>query len=349
MQFIRIKHFLGLAIQVIGIALPVILFSGGESLAAESKANIEQNTESPAYSGAPIKYESKPDTFDFFFNFIDDLPIFIDRIDPVENAWPLFWIATSTLLLVEYDQEILDSSKRFSQELGLISDEVTGREGETVIDFSYIGLDLPVRIPSNLNSMMYFIGDGITHISIVAGLSIYGNNNNDFRANNTASQIMESILVTGTVVQILKRTTGRESPYRRTEDGGRWDLFPNQADYSENVSRYDAFPSGHLATAMATTTVLAANYPEKTWIKPTGYTLMGLLGFSMLNNEVHWASDYPLGIAIGWLSADIAIERGMKRRKIAQHRSKDNNAQVDFFMPYLYGEDGIGLMFASSF
>ena len=40
---------------------------------------------------------------------------------------------------------------------------------------------------------------------------------------------------------------------------------------------------------------------------------MGLLGYSMLNNGVHWASDYPIGIAIGYAFAKIAVRNGRTR------------------------------------
>ncbi|RZL09668.1 MAG: phosphatase PAP2 family protein, partial [Hymenobacter sp.] len=111
----------------------------------------------------------------------------------------------------------------------------------------------------------------------------------------------------------LKRTTGRQSPFRSTQDRGRWFFLPSYNTYQRNVSNYDAFPTGHLATAMATVTVIAENYPEYHFIRPVGYGLMGLLGYAMLNNGVHWASDYPLGIALGYGFAKIAVRNGRTR------------------------------------
>ena len=40
---------------------------------------------------------------------------------------------------------------------------------------------------------------------------------------------------------------------------------------------------------------------------------MGLLGYSMLNNGVHWASDYPLGIALGYAFGKLAVRNGRTR------------------------------------
>ena len=42
---------------------------------------------------------------------------------------------------------------------------------------------------------------------------------------------------------------------------------------------------------------------------------MTLLAFQMLNNEVHWASDYPLAIGIGYSIGQIISQRERHRAK----------------------------------
>ena len=137
----------------------------------------------------------------------------------------------------------------------------------------------------------------------------------DNRALQTSSQMAEAIIGSGAVVQTLKHVTGRQSPFTSTMPGGAWHFFPNQLDYAHHVPSYDAFPSGHLAAAMATVTVISGNYPEYTFIRPLGYSLMSVLGFQMLNNGVHWASDYPLGIALGYGFGRIAVLKGKGQYK----------------------------------
>jgi hypothetical protein len=39
---------------------------------------------------------------------------------------------------------------------------------------------------------------------------------------------------------------------------------------------------------------------------------MGLLSFQMMNNGVHWASDYPLALAIGYGLGKVAVSHGRK-------------------------------------
>ena len=98
----------------------------------------------------------------------------------------------------------------------------------------------------------------------------------------------------------------------------RWNFFPNQKEYHKHVSSYDAFPSGHLAAFMSTLTVITENYPEYPIIKPIGYTLMTLLSIQMMNNGVHWASDYPLSIAMGYYLGKIAVNSGKKNIESSQ-------------------------------
>jgi hypothetical protein len=148
--------------------------------------------------------------------------------------------------------------------------------------------------------------------------------------------LFEGLLAVGLVTQSLKHLTGRESPLVRTEPRGAWRWFPNQLDYFRNVPKYDAFPSGHLATAMLTVTVISENYPEYVFIKPLGYSLMGLLAFQMLNNGVHWLSDYPLALAIGYVFGKSAVSH---YRKVSQSihglENERHGEPLFFFTPVL--------------
>jgi hypothetical protein len=65
---------------------------------------------------------------------------------------------------------------------------------------------------------------------------------------------------------------------------------------------------------MATITVLARDYPEVKWIRPVGYILTGVTSWALMNNQVHWASDFPLGVAIGYITGKIVTERHMKKQ-----------------------------------
>ena len=145
------------------------------------------------------------------------------------------------------------------------------------------------------------LGDGRLHAGIAAAFAGYGLITDDSRALRTASQTVEAFLATGLTVQLLKRITGRESPICATRNKGRWKFFPHPGTYEKNQPSFYAYPSGHISTAMATLTVIAENYPRQTWIKPVGYTMIGALGVGLVAKGMHWYSDLPLGIALGYV------------------------------------------------
>jgi len=156
------------------------------------------------------------------------------------------------------------------------------------------------RMVENISNKFEDMGDGRPQFGLAAAFAAYGFVAKDKRALRTGSQTVEAILACGTVIQVLKHLTGRESPFVSTQPGGRWDLFPNQIKYAKYVPHYDAYPSGHIATALTTVTVIVENYPEWWWARPVGYTIVGLIGVAMGNTGIHWYSDYPLGLALGY-------------------------------------------------
>lgn len=150
------------------------------------------------------------------------------------------------------------------------------------------------------------IGDGRTQFGVGGAFAAYGLVFNDQRALRTGSQVIEVVLASGAVIQVLKHLTGRESPFIRTSPTGIWKLFPNQIDYHKRVPEFDAFPSGHICTSLATVIVISENYPDVKWIRPIGYLFTSLVGIGMANNGIHWYSDYPLGLLIGYAFGMIA-------------------------------------------
>ncbi len=151
-----------------------------------------------------------------------------------------------------------------------------------------------------INDGFVFLGDGKFLFSAAGAFLAYGVVANDKRALRTASQSIEVVLACGGVVQILKHLTGRESPIVSTVPTGIWKLFPNQIEYANHVPHYDAFPSGHLSTALGLLIVIANNYPEQKWIRPLGYVACAGISVGLVTTSIHWWSDYPLAIALGY-------------------------------------------------
>lgn len=248
---------------------------------------------------------TKPGLTDYIRNVPGDFASFWKRAFRKKHLLTIGLLTASTVILIHYDQKILDETQSLGRRLGLGNRDNT----KTMLKSGKIPI---FRGPTDLGSSMYFLGDGWLHIGIAFSFLGKGLYSNDYRALNTSSQLLEGLIGVGVATQLIKHATGRESPYVSTRDGGRWVFFPDQVEYYKHVARFDAFPSGHIATAMMTTIVLAENYPEHKYIKPAGYTLIGVLGFQMVNNGVHWVSDYPVSIAIGYLFGKIVVENGRK-------------------------------------
>ena len=256
---------------------------------------------------------AKPRPFRWALHIPRDLGQFPAYAFRRENAETLAGLVVSSVVLWVADQAILDWSQDFGRFIGLTPKST--QKSLVYIPFRLGSANLPFEfnVPDNLNSTFYYLGDGWTHLAVASSFWIYGGIKKDNRALQTSSQLGEAIFSTGLVVQGLKRLTGRQSPYVATKDRGEWHLFPSYNRYQSFVPNYDAFPTGHMATAMATVTVVADNYPEYHFIRPLGYSLIGLLGYSMLNNGVHWASDYPIGVALGYAFGKIAVRAGRTR------------------------------------
>ncbi|MBY0315197.1 MAG: phosphatase PAP2 family protein [Bdellovibrionales bacterium] len=219
-----------------------------------------------------------------------------------------YWglIITSTALLYKYDEDIYEDVKMKGRKWGL------GNEDQTR-ELVKIG-PWPLRTPADTGAALYFLGDGITHFAIAGSLIGYGYFSDNHRPYNTGLQLVHGMAISTFFSQIIKRSTGRESPFVKTEERGAWRPFPSISEYGSNTPKYDAMPSGHIMTATVTFTVLIENYPEhEYWLRPLEVTWLSLLGFQMVNNGVHWASDYPLGIAMGYVCGKTAARLGKKK------------------------------------
>lgn len=294
-------------------------------------------------------YQPKP--FSFARNVPADIYLLGKTAFSKKNLPKLGVILAGTALLVAVDQPILDAAQQFGRYIHLDATNAD-RNNTKEININIGKTTIPLmELPKTVNGAFYFIGEGWPSILLATGFYSYGLAANDFRARQTSSELAEMFFTLGITTQFIKRITGRESPFRAMDDqgsgnpGGAWHPFPPPRHYQHDVSRHDAFPSGHLATAMATITILSGNYPDNKYIKPVGYSLMGLLSYSMLNNGVHWVSDYPLAIAIGYTCGKIALARGSK---LIQKSGTDHGASSSL-TPAYFREGVLGLSYKATF
>ncbi len=309
------------------------------AFSAEEVRVKDQKIDEKAYEVTPgvIHVYKKPTWFGWLGNYFKSNKEFFKRSFARENWHNLALIGSSTYVTAKYDQEILDETQRFGRSLGLSNDDNTYAAvsaGETSL----------IRIPSDFGSMLYFLGDGWTQFAIMGSFGYYGYKNDDYRALSVASQMTEGLLTTALMVQLVKRSSGRESPFRSTRKGGTWKWFPNQNDFNGDGSKYDAFHSGHVTTVTMIWTIMIENYPEYTYLKPLGGTVISLLALQMMNNGVHWASDYPLALGMGYLFGKIAVENHMRRVDKAAGKEVSS-----YFISPLLAPEGNGLQLIYEF
>ena len=119
----------------------------------------------------------------------------------------------------------------------------------------------------------------------------------------------QAMITSGVWVNLIKILTGRERPmadyvYSKT-DAGMW--YGPFAKYDQDlalrkpITAFDAFPSGHTATAFSIATVFATQYKDKKAIPILCYTAASLVGISRLTEHEHWASDVFVGGLMGYL------------------------------------------------
>ena len=314
--------------------LVVVNGKKGERVVSAQVYNLDANKRMIFY---------KPKPFEFITNIPSDFGDLYKTTVKRENLSGLAFLLGGTVALVAFDQQITNTLHHFGDYIGLDPARNFKRISLRIGKSSYPVID----IPQNLCSGLYFIGEGWPSILVATGFLGYGWAGHDYRARQTASQMFEMFFTLAITVQAIKRITGRESPFQASQPGGAWRPFTNPAVYQHAVSQYDAFPSGHFATVMATITIVSGNYPDNKWVKPVGYSLMGLCGFAMIHNGVHWMGDYPVAIAIGYACGKIALARGHStetRSGVGALWGK--NASV---MPFAYGNGGVGLSYRCSF
>jgi PAP2 superfamily len=251
----------------------------------------------------------KPKAFSFLTKLPKDAAGIATATFQKKNLKPLLLVAGTTVLLLLNDESISEGVGQFSKNMHLAPEEKYKDVLNIKLGKTNISL---LKAPQNINTALYQLGQGFPSLLIGAGLFTYGKIHKDYRAISTASQLTEAFILMGVGTQLIKRVTGRQSPSEAIELDGSWHPFPSFKNYQNHTPFYDAFPSGHLATLMSTVTILAQNYPENRWIKPVGYSVIGLVGYSMINNKVHWASDYPLAIALGYLCAKQVVKNNRK-------------------------------------
>ncbi len=150
---------------------------------------------------------------------------------------------------------------------------------------------------------------GTWSIFPVIATGLLGASLKDKKAVQTSLLASQAFITSGVWVNLIKLLTGRERPLAAytfsKREGGEW--YGPFAIYDESparrkpVSAFDAFPSGHTASAFSIATVFATQYKDRKAIPVICYSAATLVGLSRLTEHQHWASDVFVGGIIGYL------------------------------------------------
>jgi hypothetical protein len=157
----------------------------------------------------------------------------------------------------------------------------------------------------------------------IAGSLLFGGYSlvaGDKKAQETSILLANAIITSGVWSRIGKLALGRERPSAAysysQEPGGRWHGPLQQFHKGGSVTQYDAFPSGHMATAFAIATVFAEQYTDHKIIPVIAYSAASIIGLTRMIEHTHWASDVFAGSVLGYVCA---------QQVISHHRSSCQN------------------------
>lgn len=180
-------------ILFLSLFLSRFLFLSSQEIKYINKSEIEDTVIYPAelYDiNDTLSYlYVKPKTFSYVKHSVQDLYLLPKVLFKKESIVPALGVAASSLLLIAFDEEIIEAAQQFGRFINL-SPENNAKNISPVK-----GLDF--YVPTDLSSGLYYIGDGITEIAVNSGFYIYGLIAKDPRARQTASQLSEGMIATG--------------------------------------------------------------------------------------------------------------------------------------------------------
>lgn len=147
---------------------------------------------------------------------------------------------------------------------------------------------------------------GLISLAAFAGYSIFFN---DKKAMETSYLAFESFLTSSIWVVGIKWIAGRQRPSAQEESqsakGGQWygPVAYIRSNPKKSITNFDAFPSGHTATAFSIATVIAKQYDETLVVPVLSYAAASIVGITRIAESTHWASDVFVGAVIGYLTA----------------------------------------------
>ncbi len=186
---------------------------------------------------------------------------------------------------------------------------------------------------------------GLATVGVFAMYGLIAKNNH---AQATALLATQAMITSGVWTRVGKLITGRERPsasYTNSlKEGGSWHGPLGNIKWDDEQkklagSSYDAFPSGHTATAFSIATVFAKMYSDKPVIPIIAYSAATLVGLSRTTEHTHWTSDVFVGAVLGYLCGNQVVNNYKKMYHVDNYSQKKTHLAITasysngFFMP----------------
>lgn len=125
-------------------------------------------------------------------------------------------------------------------------------------------------------------------VGVPLGMAIYASIGKDRELLKDAIYIGTSVIEATVITYGMKQAIGRERPYEH---------YPDRI-HAYSFEDSSSFPSSHTAAAFSLATSLSIKYPKWYVIAPSAIWACSV-GFSRMNEGVHYPSDVVAGAAIG--------------------------------------------------
>jgi membrane-associated phospholipid phosphatase len=152
-------------------------------------------------------------------------------------------------------------------------------------------------ITDELSKMVKPLGDGRLIVPVFIGVSVLGGVLQVPSLVSLGLTTLGALSLDGLLTGTLQAVLGRQRPFKGKG--------PNSYDpFREGGS----FPSGHTSVAFNVATVLSTQYKSYGVVPALSYSLAGLVGFSRINDNKHFASDVLAGAVVGIMTARFALQ-----------------------------------------
>jgi len=175
-------------------------------------------------------------------------------------------------------------------------------------------------------------------ISVIGAFAGFGFIAHDNKALETSYMAFESFIESGIWTRVLKLVAARERPsaaniYSHESGGEWWGIFQefNKSKRGRSVSSFDAFPSGHTASAFSIATVIANQYNSTLIVPILSYSVASLVGIARIVDDTHWASDVFVGAVIGYLTSKQILDSNPSEESRGNESVGKNKSLKDHF------------------